>query len=108
VDSVWEQKKLEARKRLENAAESPASSAPRNDGVIIFHERNCPAKVYSEPAGQQAVQSSGDAHYVAVPRCTLVAGRIDLTTGGEEAKTPMRKLDSQLTGACSYPERSMR
>jgi len=27
VDSVWEQKKLEARKILENAAESPASSA---------------------------------------------------------------------------------
>jgi hypothetical protein len=28
VDSVWEQKKLEAKKMLENAAESPASSAP--------------------------------------------------------------------------------
>ena len=27
VDSVWEQEKLEARKMLENAAESPASSA---------------------------------------------------------------------------------
>jgi len=27
VDSVWEQRKLEARKLLENAAESPASSA---------------------------------------------------------------------------------
>jgi len=27
VGSVWEQKKLEARKMLENAAESPASSA---------------------------------------------------------------------------------
>jgi hypothetical protein len=26
VDSAWEQKKLEARKMLENAAESPASS----------------------------------------------------------------------------------
>jgi len=28
-DSVWEQKKLEAGKILENAAESPASSARR-------------------------------------------------------------------------------
>jgi hypothetical protein len=28
VDSAWEQKKLEARKMLENAAESPASGAP--------------------------------------------------------------------------------
>jgi hypothetical protein len=27
VDSVWEQKKLEARKMLENGAESPASGA---------------------------------------------------------------------------------
>jgi len=27
VDSTWEQRKLEARKMLENAAESPASSA---------------------------------------------------------------------------------
>jgi hypothetical protein len=27
VDSAWEQKKLEARKMLENAAESPASGA---------------------------------------------------------------------------------
>jgi hypothetical protein len=27
VDSVWEQKKLESKKMLENAAESPASSA---------------------------------------------------------------------------------
>ena len=27
VDSVWEQRKLEARKMLENAAESPVSSA---------------------------------------------------------------------------------
>jgi len=27
VDNAWEQKKLEARKLLENAAESPASSA---------------------------------------------------------------------------------
>jgi len=40
VDSAWEQKKLEARKMLENAAESPASSAPNQDrGAIIFPER---------------------------------------------------------------------
>ena len=36
VDSVWEQRKLEARKMLENAAESPASSAPWNDGGRSF------------------------------------------------------------------------
>ena len=26
------------------------------------------------------------------PRCTVVAGQIDLYTGGEGGKTPMRKL----------------
>jgi len=42
VDNAWEQRKLEARKLLENAAESPASSArfvsPLFDleGKIIF------------------------------------------------------------------------
>jgi len=29
VDNAWEQEKLEARKMLENTAESPASSAPK-------------------------------------------------------------------------------
>jgi hypothetical protein len=37
VDSVWEQKKLEARKMLENAAESPASSA-RFVGRLSFYK----------------------------------------------------------------------
>jgi hypothetical protein len=37
VDNVWEQKKLEARKMLENAAESPASSA-RFVGRLSFYK----------------------------------------------------------------------
>jgi hypothetical protein len=36
VDSVWVQKKLEARKMLENAAESPASSARFVSPLCIF------------------------------------------------------------------------
>jgi len=32
VDSAWEQEKLEARKMLENAAESHTSGAPTQDG----------------------------------------------------------------------------
>jgi hypothetical protein len=43
VDSVWEQEKLEARKMLENAAESHLSGAPSQDGAIIFAVRNRPA-----------------------------------------------------------------
>ena len=79
---------------LENAAESQPSSAPWNDGVIICHERNRRAKVYSEWAGLEAVQSIGDAHLAAVPQCTMVADPIDLIIGGEGAKTPLRKLNS--------------
>jgi hypothetical protein len=42
VDSVWEQRKLAARKMLENAAESPASSA-RFVGRRICkeHQKTC-------------------------------------------------------------------
>jgi hypothetical protein len=39
VDNVWEQKKLEARKMLENAAESPASSAPRKSGTHFSRQK---------------------------------------------------------------------
>jgi hypothetical protein len=39
VDSVREQEKLEARKMLEIAAESPASGAPNNDGGRSFFTR---------------------------------------------------------------------
>jgi len=40
VDNAWEQGKLEARKILENAAESHTSGAPKKMGAIIFYERN--------------------------------------------------------------------
>jgi hypothetical protein len=39
VDNAWEQRKFEARKMLENAAESHLSSAPRNDGGRSFSTR---------------------------------------------------------------------
>jgi hypothetical protein len=39
VDNVWEQKKLEARKMLENAAESPVSSAPQKMREPSFYTR---------------------------------------------------------------------
>jgi len=40
VDNAWEQEKLEARKMLENAAESHTSGAPEKIGAIIFSKRN--------------------------------------------------------------------
>ena len=39
VDNVWEQKKLEARKILENGAESPASGAPRKSGAHFSRKK---------------------------------------------------------------------
>jgi len=72
VDSVWEQEKLEARKMLENAAESPASSAPEKMGKPSFYTRETgaqltTAKVYSEKASTQAVQSNGECADERVP-----------------------------------------
>jgi len=62
VDSAWEQEKLEARKMLENAVESPASSAPTKMGEPSFYTRETRVltKVYSEAASTQAEQSSGE------------------------------------------------
>jgi hypothetical protein len=37
VDKIWEQEKLEARKMLENAAESHTSGAPSHDQSVMFH-----------------------------------------------------------------------
>jgi hypothetical protein len=48
VDSAWEQKKLEARKILENAAESPASSARfvgRSYICFVFVQILCKASI---------------------------------------------------------------
>jgi len=39
-DSLREQKNAEARKMLENAAESPASSAPTHDGTHHISQKN--------------------------------------------------------------------
>jgi hypothetical protein len=57
VDSAWEQRKLEARKMPENAAESPASSAPKKMGeshhfiqenVILFRQKRGKVAVFSK------------------------------------------------------------
>src|SRR6266496_1346816 len=50
VDSAWEQGKLEARKMPENAADSPASSAPRKSGGSFFTPETVQrmGKVYSQ------------------------------------------------------------
>jgi len=51
VDSVWEQEKPEARKMLENAAESHTSGAPPENENVLFPQRNrCAMGVYCEVA----------------------------------------------------------
>ena len=103
VNSAWEQRKLEARKMLENGVESPASSAPWNDGGRSFSTRETVQQKYTLNEQVHKPYKAVETHnFVVVPRCTLVAGPIDLTTGGEGAKTPMRKLTLEVTGTCSY------
>jgi hypothetical protein len=48
MDSAWEQKKLEARKMLEKAAESPASSARFVGRILqdVFELRFLPCKLF--------------------------------------------------------------
>jgi hypothetical protein len=120
VDSAWEQEKLEARKMLENAAESHTSGAPQKMSEPSFFARetrahvlteirhNCtsqpsvqsPAPVYSEAAGTQAVRSIGDALTKRLPWCTVVSGRIDLNIGGARiAANPLKDQDEQLDDA---------
>jgi hypothetical protein len=41
VDSAWEQEKLDARKMLENRADSPASSARFVGQFFVYQYTNC-------------------------------------------------------------------
>jgi hypothetical protein len=64
VDSVWEQKKLKATQSemLVNRAESPASSAPWNDGRRSFSTRERPA-VSRRCSQKTAVLEENDAFF---------------------------------------------
>ena len=86
---------------LEKAAESPASSAPRNDGGRSFSTKETVQQKYTRNEQVNKPYKAVETHEYAVPLRTLVAGQIDLTTGGEGAKTPMRKLTSDTTGTCA-------
>jgi hypothetical protein len=95
---------------LESGDESHLSCAPNKyRGAIIFPERNRPAAANRRIIlrGWQVWRpyNALETRLVAVPRCTLVTGQIDLSTGGEGGKTPMRKLKPELTGACPSRER---
>ena len=95
VDSVWEQKKLEARKMLENVAESPASGAPRKSGAHFSREKPSSDLVkYTSKRQDNKPYKAMETREVAVPRCTVVAGQIDLYTGGEVGKDPDEKANS--------------
>ena len=73
----------------ENAAESPASSAPQKMSEHHFEREKQgrmkdwqPGEVYSEVAGMQAEESNGEVRAMRFPWCTVVFGRIDLRIGG--------------------------
>lgn len=69
MDSVWEQGNAEARKMLENAAESHTSAAPSQDGEPSCFTKETGASLDKldnhnrsilQMADTQAVQSNGD------------------------------------------------
>ena len=96
VDSAWEQRKLEARKMLVNRADSHTSGAPIKMAGNHFSREKPPASCMEKYTPKWQVNKpykAMETRRVAVPRCTVVAGQIDLYTGGEGAKTPMRKLN---------------
>ena len=77
----------------ENAADSHTSGAPRKIGDHFSREK--PASDSAKYTSKRQINKpykAMEARKVAVPRCTVVAGQIDLYTGGEGGKTPMRKL----------------
>jgi hypothetical protein len=101
VDSVWEQEKLEARKILENAAESHTSGAPEKSGAHFSRQKPSSRCVSTGSTTRESILPDDRStsrtqqwRYAeeAAPRCTVVTGLIDLCTGGEGGKTPMRKL----------------
>jgi hypothetical protein len=76
--------------------------APSNDGGRSFSTKETVQQEYTPNEQVNKPYKAVETHKCAVPRRTLVAGQIDLTIGGEGAKTPLRKLTSNMTGTCAY------
>jgi hypothetical protein len=93
---------LEPRKLLENAATPTCRVHLRMMAGDHFPPKKPSSKSILRISRSTSRTKQWRRTIVAVPRCTLVAGPIDLTTGGEGGKTPMRKLTSERTGTCVY------
>jgi hypothetical protein len=76
-----------------NAARTP-SRMHRERAGLIFHARNRLANGESILPSDRSTSRAKQWRYAeeASPRCTVVAGLIDLYTGGQGGRTPMRKL----------------
>jgi hypothetical protein len=94
---------------LVSRAESRKSTAPEKMSEPSFYTRETraqltTAKVYSEVASTQAVQSNGE-RVKRLPYCTMVSGQFDLDIGGAKnvfclVATPLRKLKPLSDRAC--------
>jgi hypothetical protein len=82
VDSAWEQKELEARKRLEKRAESHLSGAPMNIARDHFIREKQGRKKSILQNGKQVSRTKQWRAFRRLPWCTVVSGQIDLNTGG--------------------------
>ena len=75
---------------------------PCNDGERSFSTKETVQRKYTPSKQVYKPYTAVETYACAVvPLRTLVAGQIDLTTGGEGATTPMRKLTSDTTGTCA-------
>lgn len=93
---------MEPQKTLEHAVHTRQSSAPCKEGGRSFSTTETVQQKYTPKEQVDKPYKAVETHASAVPRCTLVASPIDLTTGGEGGMTPMRKLTSEKTGICFY------
>ena len=74
--------------------QTPTRQVHQERAGLIFHARNRRAAGESILLKDRTISRTKQWRYAeeATPRCTVVTGPIDLYTGGEGGKTPMRKL----------------
>ena len=82
--------KTRSQKMLENAAESPASSAPRKSGSHFSRQKPSSGMGESILSKDRTISRTKQWRHAeeASPKCTMVTGPIDLYTGGEGGKDP--------------------
>jgi hypothetical protein len=88
-------KQFQARKMPKKTRRVPVVSCTSNSGGQSFFTRETAQRLQKYTRKQQVNKPSKamETRKVAVPRCTVVAGKIDLYTGSKEGKGPGEKAN---------------